>query len=340
MNIRHVIDESGLRLDGDVAHGTPSVDTSNIVEFIADIIDRFLDRIDMARQRNEQVMRSGRDIWDSPVNEDLTFYDLIYGDNPSQSAIVDPDRTRRLMIAIDRVAIWDDDPELLKLVGTLEVDVAGKQVFAPSLGLALACRAVPRVVGCLNFQSSGRAGALEVTAEDHVHPLHFVIDEDTHVQMFRDAIVLEDMDERAFESSAPSAFPGIQWVDGVWRGLGKFKRPYLEHREVLIKHLGVLSDEAARLFDELSATHPEQIAGNLGALGVDASDENGRTKRNAEARKDRTREFRGQDHVFWWHTKLRRNIDRIHFKWLRDDDDGRPGEIVVGVFIDHCHVPD
>ncbi|PRQ06576.1 hypothetical protein [Enhygromyxa salina] len=327
LDIRHVIDESGLRLDG-----APADDAAAV----ADVIDEFLDRLETAKQRDERVLRSLNDIWDAPVTEEVKFYELVYDSDPAVP--LDLDRRRRLLIAIDRVPSWDEQPELVDLVNVLEVSVDGELVFAPSLALAHACRQLSRAVGCLNFESSGRSGLLQVEAEQLARDLHFVVDERTHVELFRDAVGIESMDEAAFEANVRSAFPCLRWVDRVWRGLGKFKRPYTEHRGILVKHLSTLNDVAAQLFNELSATSPEQISAGLGAHGVNASDENGRTKSDKKASKDRTREFEGEDHVFWWHTKLLPDTDRIHFKWLRSNDDG-PGTIVVGIFIDHCHLP-
>ena len=324
MRIRHVIDESGMRLiDG-------SLDT------LGETIDAFLDRIDTARDRHEVVARS-TELYDTVVMDGLVFHDLLYGNNSPLS--VDINRLRRLRVAIDRLEFWTET-DALHLMSDFDVSIDGHSFFAPSLAYAHACRSLPHTVGCIVFNGAGRQGPVEVLVGEQAHVLHFIVDDSTHIQLFRDAVDLESMDESRFEDNATSAFPKLLWAEGVWRGLSSFQRPYLEHRATLVKHLAALNDVAAEIFAGLSASHPEQISGHFGAYGVDASDENGRTKRDNESIRDRTRRFQGRDHVFWWHTKLLRNTDRIHFMWRKNDTDPPgPGEIIIGIFTDHCHLP-
>ena len=56
----------------------------------------------------------------------------------------------------------------------------------------------------------------------------FVTEESEHVGFFRSVILWENADEAIFERLAQSAFPALEWADGVWRGLGHFSRPYIE----------------------------------------------------------------------------------------------------------------
>lgn len=324
MKIRHVIDESGVLL------------RDSSPEAVAEVIDAFLDRIDTARDRREGVARS-TDLYVAPVMDGLDFYDLLYD---AASPIDDVDRLRRLRIAVDRLLVWDET-EALDVVRDLEVTIAGNRVYSPSVAYAHACRSLPGAVGSILFKSTGRRGIVDVQVGGEAYALHFIVSESDHTQLFRDAVTIENMDEAAFEANAPSAFPRLSWVSGVWRGIGDFKRPYMEHRQVLVEHLGVLNDVGADIFNSLSATQPDQISGHFGSHGVVASDENGRTKRDKEAKKDRTRCFQGEECVFWWHTKLLPETDRIHFLWRSSaDGDESPGDIIVGIFTHHCHLPD
>jgi hypothetical protein len=223
VSIRHVIDEAGVRL------------TDSAPEIAGDVIDAFLARIDAARDRNERVARSS-DLYTAPVMEGFEFHALLY--DPA-SPIKDLDRLRRLRIAVDRLLIWDET-EALELVSELEVTIAGVRVYAPSVAYAHACRSVPKAVGSIRFRSAGGGGIVEVQVGEQTHSLHFIVTESDHTQLFRDAVRIEDMDEAAFEANAASAFPRLLWVNEVWRGIANFKRPYTEHRQALIKHLGVL----------------------------------------------------------------------------------------------------
>ncbi|MEM9463332.1 MAG: hypothetical protein AAGF11_54825 [Myxococcota bacterium] len=318
---RHIIDESGVWLDGLSGDDAEKV------------IRDFLDRLDTARDRGERIARTRSDLYNATVAEGIEFFQLLFEDeSPIRLGI---DLRQRLRIAIDRAYIWDDHADLIERVQEFDVIVNDKRVFAPSVAFAHACRSRRHAVGCMNFRSSGRCGTERVQVGEYEHELHFIIDESTHTQLFRDAVEIENMDESSFRMNAGSAFPRLLWADGVWAGLDSFRRPYREHRHMLVKHLGVLNDYCVEIFEELASTHPEEIGARLDALGVEASDENGRTKRNKDAKKARTRAFQGRDFVFWWHTKLLRHVDRIHFLWRAQDKD-----IIIGIFTDHCYIPD
>jgi len=319
--IRHIVDESGMKCS---------------VEAINHDIDEFLERLDIARERGERVARSCYDIYDAIIIDQRNLYDLLYDDE--ERMILDHDRRQRLRVAFDRMYIWDDNDTLLALISDCTVTLNHERVDSPSLALAHACRQRRHAVGCLNLTSSGRSGPINVRVGDTEHTLHFITDEPSHVQLFRYAVEIENMSESAFQSNAVSAFPDLRWADGVWGGLRDFSRPYVDCRASLVLHLGVLNDFAAEFFHRLSATHPEQISGNFGSHGVVATDENGTTKRNNKAREARTRRVGGESCIFWWHTKLHAVRDRIHFMW-REDDHSPPGEIVVGIFTQHCYLP-
>ena len=141
---------------------------------------------------------------------------------------------------------------------------------------------------------------------------------------------------------ARSAFPALDWADGVWRGLGHFSRPYIEVRDELVRYLGGLSDHGAACFHEHRAD-PRRLSRVLSArVGSETSDENGRTKGHPPSRRDRTRRHRGIDKVFWWHVKLRPHVDRIHFLYEPPSVSApwpEHGRIVVGLFKDHCILP-
>ncbi|MCY4075041.1 MAG: hypothetical protein OXH04_06395 [Acidobacteria bacterium] len=170
--------------------------------------------------------------------------------------------------------------------------------------------------------------------------ISFVSGESDHVEFFRSVIGLENANEGQFEEFAGSAFPALDWADGIWRGLKQFSRPYAAVREELVRCLGGLSDYGAACFQEYGAGDPRELAGVLSArVGAAVSDENGRTKRNAEARRDRTRHHQGVEKVFWWHVKLRPHVDRIHFRYEAGSGGYRQGRIVVGLFRDHCMLP-
>jgi hypothetical protein len=127
---------------------------------------------------------------------------------------------------------------------------------------------------------------------------------------------------------ASDAFPALQFVPGAFNGVKSMSKPYRDLADDLVKHLGALSDHGRRIF----ASSWQYASAEFGTLGVNLSDENGATKSNAAAKRERTRVYSGSDLVFWWHSKLQPDRDRIHFY---PDAVPRGGAIVVGIFCRH-----
>ena len=167
--------------------------------------------------------------------------------------------------------------------------------------------------------------------------------ESQHVDFFRSVIALENADEAKFENLARSAFPALEWADNIWRGLRDFSRPYIEVRDELVRCLGGLSDHGAGCFHEHRVGDPRHLAKVLSVhVGAETADENGPTKQHQPSRRDRTRRHGGTDKEFYWHVKLRPNIDRIYFRyepWSVRLPLAEHGRIVVGLFKDHCILP-
>ena len=101
-----------------------------------------------------------------------------------------------------------------------------------------------------------------------------VSEESEHVGFFRFVILLENANETMFECLARSAFPTLDWADGVWCGLGHFSRPYIEVRDELVRYLGGLSDHGTTCFHKYLAGDHSQSPNVLGArIGRATSDE-------------------------------------------------------------------
>ena len=184
-------------------------------------------------------------------------------------------------------------------------------------------------------------GRVPVVVAGNATEIAFVTEESHHVDFFRSVIRLENADEVSFERLARSAFPALDWAEDVWRGLGDFSRPYIAVRDELVRYLGGLSDHGAMCFHEHGASDPQNLPQILSArVGTQISDENGSTKSYLPSKRDRTRRHCGTDKVFWWHVKLRPDLDRIHFLY-EPPSVGSPevGRIVVGLFKYHCILP-
>jgi len=217
----------------------------------------------------------------------------------------------------------------------LEVCIGGQDLLSPSIAFAHARMAARRAIACLPLSSAGRRGQVDVEVNGRVLPIHFVTDEGEHRNFFRDVIEIEEADEDSFSRLAPSAFPDLAWADTIWGGLSQFSMPFRDLRNAVTLHLAVLDDHGAALFRDLQRTRPQEISPRLGSHGAPATDENGRTKANSRARRERTCLYDGHERTFWWHTKLQPDVNRIHFLF-----DSNAERIVVGIFARHCYVPD
>ena len=305
-------------------------------EVLSNAILQLLERLDVARGRNEGVARH-TDYHKTDLGDGVQLYSVLFErDCPVQ---LDRDLATRLSTALDRVIEFDD-------AGLLEYDaeIEGSVRFAPGVVWAHARCSERRQVAVLPLPLSGvPRGEVFVTVADTTIKLFFVTEEPEHVGFFRSVISLENANEAMFECLTRSAFPALEWADDIWHGLGHFSRPYIEVRDELVRYLGRLSDHGAECFHEHRASDPRHLPLVLSAkVGSETSDENGLTKRHRPSEQDRTRRHRGTNKVFWWHVKLRPNVDRIHFLYeppAASSPLRKHGRIVVGLFKDHCILP-
>lgn len=210
MNSRFVLDESSWA----AASGTDTGVLSNAIQ-------RLIERLDVARERNEGVARHAG-YYEAAIGDGEQLFSALF--EPACRVQLDRDLAERLRLALDR-AIEFDDSELDSYDAAFE----GRARFAPGVAWAHACCAQRSQVAVLPLPINGvPRGRVSVTVVDTTIDLFFVTEESEHVDFFRSVIALENADERMFEYLARSAFPALAWADGVWRGLGHFSRPYTE----------------------------------------------------------------------------------------------------------------
>lgn len=305
--VRFVIDESSWNLQG--------VPTDRVEEALGSL----LERLETARDRDEEArLYTGFYEFDDVSPKP---WELLFGDT---GIIVDRDLRTRVELALDRLDVWTNEP-------ALEVEIDGASLLAPSIAYAHYNVGSRHAVACLPLCTAGRVGPVEVVADGRAESVHFVTEEPEHRAFFREAIQIDNADDKTFPTLATSAFPDLHWADGVWRGLRKFSRPFHEVRGEITRHLGVFDDHGATICSERNRA---EWTAHFGTHGVTATGENGNTMANAKARVDRIRTWNGAEHVFWWHAKLLPDRDRIHFIY-----DGDHACIVVGIFTDHCYLP-
>ena len=325
MTDRFVLDESSWA----AAAGADTGVLSNAIQHL-------LERLDVAHERNEGVGRHA-DYYETCLGDGVQLYSALF--ELGCRVQLDRDLAERLRLALDRVNVFDDS-------GLVEYDaeIEGCVRFVPGVVWAHDCCSQRRQMAILPLPlGEVPRGRVPVTVAGATIEIAFVTEESQHIDFFRSVIALENADEAMFERLAPSAFPALDWADNVWQGLGDFSRPYINVRDELVRYLGGLSDHGAACFHEHHAGDPRDLPRFLSAqVRSDTSDENGPTKSHKPSERDRTRRHRGTNKVFWWHLKLQPHVDRIYF--LYEPPSVSPplpeyGRIVVGLFKDHCILP-
>jgi hypothetical protein len=297
---------------------------ANQEEDLIEGLDSLCERLDVARVRGEAVscyapyeaFRVGR----------KTLVDLL-----DPQSLLPRDLRVRLRIHVDRLETLDESS-----LQAFDVVFDNAEYFAPAVAWAGWNARQGAAVGCLTPSCSLRRGRLHLSilgTTPLLAEVHFVSDEPSHVDFFRTAIVLERADESAFASLAPSAFPDIHFVDGVWRGLRDLSRPYHARRNELIRHLSVVNDHGAAIF---ALGRNALIQNGFREHGIEISPESHETIADTRCRQERERLFRGESLLFEWHLKIESHVDRIH---LHPGTLKSGNRVIVGIIHSHLRLP-
>ena len=186
-------------------------------------------------------------------------------------------------------------------------------------------------VACLVFPGLKQRGFLEIDSDIGQCQVFFFASAEEMIHFWRGLYELENISEQEFFKSIDRAFPSLIFhPDLTFR---RFEGSYQGLRELVIRHLGELNDHFLEEYRSTSAagrvSDIESYFGSRGVGGV--SRESVRTRGNVGAMRMREVEFNGRRVMCEWHTKLRPEINRIHFAFGDEFDD----KILVGIFVDH-----
>lgn len=302
-------------------------------EALSSAVDRLVERLDVARERNEGVVKH-QDYYNANLGNGLQLYSALF--EPNCPVQFEHDLASQLRLALDQANDFED----LDLV-SYDAEFAGSVRVAPGVAWAHGRCTQGHQAAVLPLPlPEVMRGPVSVSVAGATTTVFFVTEESEHVGFFRAVIQMENADRAMFERLARSAFPALDWADRVWDGLKDFSRPYIAVRDQLIGSLGGLSDYGAMCFHEHHARDRGELPNVLSArIGYTTSDENGATKRHKPSELDRTRSHGGTNKVFWWHVKLRPHVDRIYFLYEPPSEGLPRGRVVVGIFKDHCILP-
>lgn len=310
--MRFVIDETSFKFN----QAEPDV--------CIESLESLLDRIDDAEEQGHATCYS-EDLFNTEVYPGKSFYDLYSEDSP---VIISREVQERVSSIFSKLPKWQELD--LEWPDSFEIIINGHMQEAPSIAWAHKQTSIDSAnsIGCLVLTHVRSGGLISVTVSGNDISLWSIGNYQNYLDFFRHLIENYTSSPNQMASLAHSAFPSLNFVGGSFGGIKDMSKPYKDIVSKIVQHLGVLSDHGERAF-----SGPwDHAAAELGALGVNASDENGKTKSNKNARKARTLELAGTEVTFWWHTKLGPDRDRIHF-YPNKVNNG--GVILIGIFCRH-----
>lgn len=311
--MQYVVDESVMDFNG--------LD----VECSYEIIESVLDRMDDALLSGASCFYS-EELFNIQVCDGLTLWDLCVEGSPVPLSY---EIQARLAAIFGRLQTWESLGD--HVLEDVEVRL-DETIVVNARSIAWAHQKFTKnhddLVACIVGTGRTPSGLKEVFVGGKGAELWFIGSGRDDERLYRWLIINSTSCPAELEELSPMAFKGLDFIDGAFNGIKGMSKPYRSLLPDLIKHLSALSDEGRNFFNGPW----DEVDAKFGSLGVNLSDENGSTKRNGVARHERTRDWKGCSRIFWWHTKLERHQDRIHFC---PDGVSRGENILIGIFCHH-----
>lgn len=308
-------------------------------------IERLLDRVQSARERNETVW-IGDSLQTRPVLNDLDLWSLSSRDSPihlpqevCQELAAWLGSARRYLdddwpdgLEETELRIGDDEPRDNEDVAWAHHHVRGD-----------------RAVACLGLT---RSGVYETSSKLGKVPVHWILDEAGHRGFWRNAIGLEGDDEISLEALGPHAFPDLYFVDGVWQGLHRLGGGYLALRAEIKRCLGVLDDNGVWIFtcpppalspnetgaDAKTGGSPtnQVIERRFLGFNLNVAPEKPNVATNAACRTAREVTIGAKTLYCEWHAKLELHRNRIHIHApVRESGN----KVIIAIIDEHLPLP-
>ena len=288
-------------------------------------IEDILDYVEVLTSAGHDTVFSD-DLFNMALCLDLTFYDLYDTTSPVS---IPRHVQERIAVIFGRLGTWQDLE--FDWPDGFDVSVEGQSLeFAPTIAWAHArsSEGEKSNVPCIVHSLSRASGHFSISLNDRPAKV-WMLSRETETQgYFRWTIVNATRSANEMEKYLSDAYPQLAFVTGALAGISTMSKPYVHMVEDINVHLSALCDHGERIFRGLWQQAPSEF----GSLHVNLSDENGNVKQNKVCQRERTRNFGGQDLIFWWHTKIRPDRDRIHFC---PDLVSEGGRIIVGIFCYH-----
>lgn len=332
--MRFVLEESSWAWDG----SEPSA--------YIERIEQLLDRIDVARDRDEPFSAS-RELMQQKIFAEHELYALLWDEGSPLRLPVEV--LQRVNALFGAIRYWDDEMEW----PGFDARIAGRDVVSPSAVLAHARVREGEATACLPLPGTFE-GPCEVVVNGAEAHIHFVVDEASHRAFFRDGLDVERTDAAGLEALAAHAFPDLYFLDGVWDGIRHFEGGYVRVRSDLHRFLAVLDDHGAWVFtdetgrlsrderepDKNEQTHravtDQLIERRFKRWGFEVAPEKPNVKADGDCRRARERGLGGRTLYCEWHYKFERHTNRAHIHRPVPESGGK---LIVAIFRDHLPLP-
>ncbi|QRK11766.1 hypothetical protein JQX13_17890 [Archangium violaceum] len=306
-------------------------------------IEQFLDRLDVARERDEPYAASS-ELLRQQVLGTNELSELLW--NQDLPLNLPPEVSQRIAALFNSLPYWDEEMDW----PAIEVSITNHVAMSPSTALAHKRVTEGSATACIPLPGTFR-GRCEVVVDGRSAQVHFVVDEASHREFFRDAFDVERPNEAGLEALASHAYPDLFFLDGVWGELRHFEGGYARVRDSLHRLLAVLDDYGAWVFtDETGRLSPHEpmldnepskpvtdqlIQQRLIGWGFDVAPEKPNVRDDGVCRRARERVLESRTLYCEWHYKFG-YVNRVH---IHPPVTESKDKLIVAIFRDHLPLP-
>jgi hypothetical protein len=288
---------------------------------ILNILESVLERVAVSKQRGEKIwigddfqsksMLNGEDLWSFLGNEKVS--------NISQEV------KNELAAWLGTANYYADEEIPLAMMDDAEISV-DKGASEQNLDLAWAhhnilCR---KAVACLSLCQSGVRSS---TSKTGTVSIHYVLDEKSVLEFWRDAIDIERDCRETIERIGPHAFPNLYFYPQVWKGLDDLTDGYSPLRHTIRNYLEGLNDYGSWIFSAKgsdlrrddnkiyveSSASDKIVMERFAAIQLDVSPEKAKVEDHVASRTAREVLVKGRILYCEWHGKFEPHQNRIYF---------------------------
>lgn len=316
MTIRFVIDERSIDLNG--------LSASDGLE----VIEQILDRIEEVQEDGHSVCFDD-ELFHVALVGKRSFWDLC---DPKSPISLPREVSERATAIFGTMLRWHEVNSSPPLAFDVSIDGGPVETTASVAWAHKQAVAGGLVsVACICASGKRRTGAVAVEVSGRIKEVWFVQSTRDVESYFRWLIAQHATTHDEIAELSASAFRQLVFAEKCFDGIRTMSKPCRMLAPSIVHYLSALSDEGPRIFSGPWSRVPAEF----GALGVEISDENGNTKSNARAKRERKLTVGGEELIFWWHAKIERHQDRIHFY---PNKVSTGGKIIVGIFCLHLTV--